>query len=106
MREQMPQSDLMAIFGKFRQEIRKRFVEGKFLALRQDHHGHGGELFGDRRQAEISISSAHDSCLHVGQAVAFCEEDFVLMHDRYACAWTVQSGVIGESSIYFRLRAV
>src|SRR6266699_3869270 len=103
MSKQMTNSDLTAIFGKLWKKVWQRFVEGKFLAIRQDHHGHGGELFGDGCQAEIRICDARDSSFHIRQAIPFCEEDFALEQDRDACAGNVRFVVFMKESIYFVL---
>ena len=84
--QQMAKSDLAAVVGEFREEIGQALVERKLLALGQDQHRHGGELLGDRREAEVGVCAARDLLLQVGEAIGFGQGDLAAVEDHHAGA--------------------
>src|ERR1041384_2799209 len=50
--QQMPDGDRLRVARDFRQELLDLVVERELSLLRQQHHRHGGELFGDRTDVE------------------------------------------------------
>src|SRR6266850_2274504 len=53
MVQEVSNGDRFAVGWKIGKEFRERLVVAKFFVVDEQHDGHGGELFGERSQAEI-----------------------------------------------------
>ena len=72
--EQVAHGDGARVWRKVRGRFGQRLVVAEFAVVDQEHDGHGGELLGERREAEIRVGIDLRQRSQIADAVAALED--------------------------------